>query len=99
MGLVDLIAVSHWDMKRLHDGPVDRVEESRHFGLGSSFESIDSDEWHGVNLLFCIPSPILFLDLPNHHAAAEPPRILRATCHQFTGLNFWTLLPQSVSAT
>jgi hypothetical protein len=52
MGLVDLIAVSHWDMKRLHDGPVDRVEQSRHFGLGSSFNSIDSDQWHGVILPF-----------------------------------------------
>jgi len=49
-------------MKRLHNGPVDRVEESRHFGLGSSFNSIDSDQWHGVILLFCIPSRILFLD-------------------------------------
>src|SRR5271155_4691205 len=99
MGLVNLITVSQWDMKRLYDGPVDRVEEGRHFGLASSFQSIDFDQWHNLISLFCIPSPIPFLDLPNHHAAAEPARILRATSHQFTGLNFWTLLPQSVSAT
>src|ERR1700722_6187665 len=51
LGLVNLITVSDWNMKRLHDGSVDRVEESRHFGLGSSFNSIDCDEWHGVILL------------------------------------------------
>jgi hypothetical protein len=51
LGLVNLITVSDWNMKRLHDGAVDRVEESRHFGLGSSFNSIDCDEWHGVILL------------------------------------------------
>src|SRR5208283_5556939 len=99
MGLVDLITVSHWDMKRLHDGSVDRVEEGRHFGLGSSFKSIDFDQWHSVIFLFRIPSRIQFLDPRECHAAPAPVRILRARYHQFTGLNFWTLLPQSASAT
>src|SRR5271167_2361942 len=76
MGLVDLITVLRWDMKRLHDGLVDRIEESRHFGLGSSFNSIDSDQWHGVILPFCIPSQLRFLDPRECHAAVAPVRIL-----------------------
>jgi hypothetical protein len=88
MGLVDLITVSHWYMKRLHDGPVDRVEESRHFGLSSSLNSIDSDQWHGVILLLYSISASVFGTPREMSRAMAPFRILHARYRHFTGLEF-----------
>src|SRR5271156_2878247 len=99
MGLIDLITISRGEMKGPHDGPVHCVEQGSDFGWTSSFKRIDFYQWHNVISLFCIPSRIPFLGLPYRRAAAAPVRILRAACLQFTGLNFWTLLPHSVSAT